>query len=570
MWSKRTRFLLKQHSTPSQAGCGPIYELAHALMLSSILLAIALGLTSPSRALDNGVGRTPAMGWNSYNAFSCGATETQYQVQARALVDLGLKDLGYQYLNLDCGWQGTSRNASGGFTWNTERFPSGIPALASFVHDLGLKFGVYSDDGYYSCDDQGGNAHWQGSLDHEEQDAASFAEWGADYLKYDNCFAVSKTDFVNYDPPFEPRYTKMRDALAATGRPILYSACNWGVQDPARTWPGPTVANSWRMSNDIGPPATWASVFRILNQVVPITGFAEPGGFNDLDMLYVGNSGLTPAEQQTHFAFWAAAKSPLLIGIDLTKAGSSALNILKNERVIAINQDSLGKSISFKRRYINDHDVWAGPLSDGSAVVLVINLQTLSRTVALNLADVGFSSANAQDIITGHDLGMISNSYEATLEGHGSFMLKLTSGTPVPPPEFTFYDASSGDLSGGANTRSVNDTIVVGFVGNGGKITLNNVDGGSEGGTKLLALDYINAEFTMTNTACPNCREAILRVNGGEEARAQMPISGQSWDIAFRNYLVSVPGFRAGRTNTLEIYNPSAYTPDFVRIGVAV
>ncbi|KAK7018041.1 hypothetical protein VNI00_018437, partial [Paramarasmius palmivorus] len=460
----------------------------------------------------------------------CSTTEAQYRATAQKLVDLGLKQVGYQYVNLDCGWQGTRRDSSGTFTWDTGRFPSGIPALASFVHNLGLKFGVYSDAGYHSCGSPGNNP-WIGSLNYEEQDARTWASWGADYLKYDNCYAESETSVVNYNPPFElkPRYTKMRDALAATGRPILYSACNWGLQDPAR-WPGTTVANSWRMSNDIGPPAVWASVFRIINQVVPITGFSGPGGFNDLDMLYVGNNGLTAAEQQTHFSFWAAAKSPLLIGIDITQSQSNianALNILKNERVIAVNQDSLGKSIGFKRRYTNDNDVWAGPLSDGSTVVLVINLQTSSRTVTLNLADVGFSSANAQDLITGNNLGRLTNTYATTLAGHGSMLLKLSSGTTVSPPNFTFYSSSSGSVSGGANTRSVNGTTVVGYVGNGGKLTLNNLDGGSSGGTKLLAIDYINAEWTMSNTACPNCREAILRVNGGQEVRAQMPLSGQ-------------------------------------------
>ncbi|KAK7018038.1 hypothetical protein VNI00_018434 [Paramarasmius palmivorus] len=515
------------------------------------------------QTLDNGVGKTPAMGWNPYNVFSCGATEAQYRSNAQKLVDLGLKQVGYEYLNLDCGWQGTKRDSSGGFTWNTTRFPSGIPALASFVHSLGLKFGVYSDAGYFSCDDVNGSARWIGSLNFEDQDAETFASWGADYLKYDNCYAVSETDFVDYNPPFElkPRFTKMRDSLAATGRIILYSACEWGLQDPAR-WPGITVANSWRMSNDIGPPATWDNLFRIINQVVPITGFTGPGGFNDLDMLY-----------QTHFSFWAAAKSPLFIGIDITRPESEiadALEILRNERVIAVNQDSLGKSISFKRRYTNDSDVWAGPLSDGSTVVLVINLQTSSRTVTLNLADVGFSTADAQDLVTGNDLGRLTDTYATTLAGHGSMLLKLSSGTTVSPPDFTFYPASSGTLSGGANTRDVNGTTVVGFVGNGGKLTLDNLDGGSSGGTKLLAIDYINAEWTMSNTACSNCREATLRVNGGEEVRVQMPLSGQSWDIVFQNYLVSVPGFKAGKTNTLEIYNPSAYTPDFVRVGIAV
>ncbi|THU97111.1 glycoside hydrolase family 27 protein [Dendrothele bispora CBS 962.96] len=512
------------------------------------------------------------MGWNSYNAFLCDTTEAQYHAQAQTLVSLGLNKLGYQYFNLDCGWQGTSRNSSGGFTWNTATIPSGIPALSNFVHNLGLKFGLYSDGGFFACDFVGGTAHFLGSLGHETSDAASFASWGADYLKYDNCYAVNQTDFVDFNPPIQIKdhMVAMRDALAATGRPILFSACEWGVQDPAR-WPGIEVANSWRISNDIGPPASWDNLFRIINQVVPITQFAGPGGWNDLDMLEVGNSGLTAAEQQTHFALWAAVKSPLIISTDLTRISSNALSILSNSRIIALNQDSLGKSVVFRRRYTNDHDVWSGPLSDGSTAVVVFNLQNVSRAVTFSLPDVRFTSATAVDLITGKSLGTLTNSFTTTLDGHGSLVLKLTNGVPSSQPTFTFYNAAdpANTLGGGASTRVVNSTVtVVGFVGEGGTLTINGVDGGSGGGSKLVSFDYINGDFTFTNTACSNCRNAFVSVNGGTPVQVQMPISGQSWDILFSGYLVSLSGFKPGKTNTIQISNPSAFAPDFFRVGV--
>ncbi|KAF8157995.1 glycoside hydrolase family 27 protein [Crassisporium funariophilum] len=542
-------------------------------MLSWSWLYFGLSLASGSFALNNGVALTPPMGWNPYNAFLCTTTEAQYRAAAQSLISLGLSTLGYQYVNLDCGWQGKTRNSTGGFTWDTTIIPNGIPALSSFIHSLGLKFGVYSDGGVFACDFVGGTAHYLGSLGHETSDANSWASWGADYLKYDNCYAVNSTDFVDFNPPIsiEAHYVTMRDALAATKRPIVFSVCEWGVQDPAR-WPASSVGNSWRISNDIGPPASWDNLFRIINQLVPITQFAQRGAWNDLDMLEVGNSGLTAAEQQTHFAFWAAAKSPLIISTDLTNPSTQTLNILKNTRIIALNQDSLAKSISFKRRYTNDHDVWAGPLADGSTVAVIINWENSSRSLTFNLADVGFSSATATDLITGASLGKLTGSFTSTVAVHGSIVLKLTGGVTSTTPAFTFYSAAASinTLAGGAATRVVSSTVtVVGFVGSGGTLTFNNVDGGAAGGTKLLSFDYINGDFVFGNTDCSNCRNAFISVNGGTPVQAQMPISAQSWDILFSGYLVSLPGFKAGKTNTVQISNPTAFAPDFFRLGVA-
>ncbi|KAJ7015959.1 glycoside hydrolase family 27 protein [Mycena alexandri] len=514
---------------------------------------VSLSFFSVGLALNNGVGVTPAMGYNPYNAFLCSTTEAQYHTAAQTLVSLGLPALGYHYFNLSV-VSLTILNEI--FTRKTTSLPAGVPALATFVHNLGLKFGVYSDGGVFACDFVGGTAHYVGSLGHETSDAATFASWGADYLKYDNCYAVNSTDFVDFNPPIAPHYTAMSNALAATGRPILFSACEWGVQDPAR-WPASAVANSWRISNDIGPPASWDNLFRIIKSAFALSPFYVPGGFNDLDMLEVGNSGLTADEQQTHFAFWAAVKSPLIISTDLTAISSQALAVLKNTRIIALNQDSLGKSISFKRRYTNDHDVWSGPLADGSTVAVIINWQTASRSLTFNLADVGFSSATATDLITGASLGKLTTSFTTTVPAHGSMVLKLAGGVAVASPTFTFYAATSGTLGGGAASRVVNSSVtVVGFIGNGGTLTLSGVDGGTSGGTKLVSFDYINGDVTFTNTACSNCRNTMVSVNGGTAVQVQMPLSAQTWDILFSGYLVSLSGFKAGKTEHYHSFQP--------------
>ncbi|KAF8576670.1 carbohydrate-binding module family 35 protein [Ramaria rubella] len=539
-------------------------------LLLKYTVAFLLSRSSGIVALNNGLARTPPLGFNGYNPFSCEGTETTNKAAAQSLISLGLAEVGYNRLNLDCGWQAINRNPNGTFAWNTTRYPSGIPSLANFVHRLGLEFGLYSDAGFFACDDVGGTAHFIGSLGFEQSDAETFASWGADYLKYDNCYAVSPTDFVDSDPPIdlEPHYTAMSNALANVDRPIVFSICEWG--DPAR-W-APSIGNSYRIANDIGPPPSWDNLFRIINQVVPITGFAGPGAWNDLDLLEVGNTGLTVDEQKTHFALWAAAKSPLLISTNLTNVSTTTLNILKNKNILAVNQDPLGKSIGFMRRYANDHDVWAGPLSDGSTIVIVINMQTSARNLTFNLADAGFTSATVTDLWTGVSLGKLANSYTASVAAHGSFVFKFSNGVRAPVPSFTFYPASSPStvLAGGAATRVVNTTAtVVGFIGESGTLTFQNVSGGTAGGLKLVSIDYINADVTFDNTACSNCRNAFISVNGGTAVQVQFPLSGQSWDILYSGYLVKLAGFKSGDVNMVEFSNPTAFAPDMLRIGVA-
>ncbi|TDL27972.1 glycoside hydrolase family 27 protein [Rickenella mellea] len=523
-------------------------------------------------ALNNGLARTPPMGWNPYNFYSTDATEAVYNDTAKAIVNLGLEKLGYNIILLEAGWQGTARDASGNFTWNTAKYPSGIPALGTLLHSLGLKLGVYSDGGFFSCDSNGGKKHWLGSIGHEAADAATFASWGMDYLKYDNCYSVNSTDFVDPNPPIplEPHYTTMLNALEATKRPIIFAICEWGVQDPAR-W-APAVGNSWRISNDIGPPASWANFFRIINQLVPITGFAGPGAWNDLDMLEVGNSPLTTAEQQTHFAFWAAAKSPLIISTNMINITSTSLSILQNERLIAVNQDPLGKSIALKRRYSNDNDVWAGPLSDGSTVVIVVNWQNVQRSLTLNLADAGFTSATLMDLWSGSSLGKFTNTYTATVPAHGNLALKLTGGTAAPKPSFTTYTAAATQniVAGGAQAVTVNTTQVVENIGSGGTLTFTGVDGGTTGGTKLVSINFINADVAFNNGACSNCRNAFVSVNNGNAVQVQFPLSGQSWNIVYKGYLVTLSGFKAGANNTIQFSNPTTgvFGPNLVQIGV--
>jgi alpha-galactosidase len=263
------------------------------------------------------------LGWNSWNKFGCNIDEKLIRSTIDNLISSGLAAAGYTYVNLDDCWQ-ASRAADGTIVPDPKTFPNGIKPLVDYAHSKGLLFGLYSDAGYKTC------AGRPGSLGYEKIDARTYAQWQVDYLKYDNCYTDSTKPEVRYPP--------MRDALNATGRPIFFSMCEWGVDDPA-TWAA-AVGNSWRTTGDIID--NWHSAMSILDQNNRWAAYAGPGGWNDPDMLEVGNGGMTTAEYRSHFGLWALMKAPLLVGCDVTKMSDDVRAILTNPEVIAVNQDPLG------------------------------------------------------------------------------------------------------------------------------------------------------------------------------------------------------------------------------------
>jgi len=287
------------------------------------LATLALFLGS-IQALNNGLGLTPAMGWNSWNKYGCNINEQVIKSNAKRMLDLGLDRLGYKYLNIDDCWLLANRDANNHIIVDPIKFPKGMKEMGDFLHSQGLKFGLYNSAGTMTCQ------KLAGGLTYEQVDALDYASWGVDYFKYDNCY--------NLDLPGPMRYNAMRDALARSGRQIYYSLCSWGTDDVWQ-W-GNQTGNSWRTTGDIRNE--WVSVVSNYktNDLHPES--AGPGGWNDPDMLEIGNGGLSDAEERSHFALWAFAKSPLIIGCDLTSVKSSSLNILKNKNLIAINQDPLG------------------------------------------------------------------------------------------------------------------------------------------------------------------------------------------------------------------------------------
>jgi alpha-galactosidase len=348
------------------------------------------------------VALTPPMGWNSWNFFAENVTDRDIRNAADQMVATGMKDAGYVYINIDDTWEG-DRDADG-LLHSNSKFPD-MKALADYVHSKGLKLGIYSSPGPKTC------AGFAASLDHEAQDAQMYASWGIDYLKYDLCSFIPTVmqKQAPGDKAAQMRlmiaaYKKMDDALKATGRPIVYSLCQYGW-DAVWEW-GPSVgANLWRTTGDI--QANWNSVYSILNEQAGLAKYAGPGHWNDPDMLEVGNGRLTMAENRTHFSMWAMLAAPLLAGNDLPNMKPEVKAILTNRDVIAIDQDRLGHEAT--RAYSEGEvDVWMRHLEGGALAIAVVNAGSerySTHPFHLDLARLGLHGPlKAKNLWTGEEM----------------------------------------------------------------------------------------------------------------------------------------------------------------------
>ena len=370
---------------------------------------------------DNGLVRTPPMGWNSWNKFAGRVTDADVRTMADAMVSSGMSKAGYTYINIDDTWEGP-RDAAGNITTN-RKFPD-MKALADYVHSKGLKIGIYSSPGPKTC------AGYEGSYGHEEQDAKQWAAWGFDYVKYDWCSAAD----IYKDEEMQPVYQKMGDALRKAGRPIVYSLCQYGR---AEVWKwGPKVGgNLWRTTGDISD--RWASLDRIgFGQAVPgrltqldIDPFIKPGAFNDPDMLEIGNGGMSADEYRLHMSLWSLLAAPLLAGNDLRTMTDEIKGILMNTEVIAVDQDRAvkpAKKISEQGTSI----VIARQLEDGSMAVGLFNRGEEPARIPVSWESIGLAGGKlkARDLWAHKDLDIPGDQYTATVPKHGVVMLRVTRG----------------------------------------------------------------------------------------------------------------------------------------------
>jgi alpha-galactosidase len=366
----------------------------------------------------NGLALTPTMGWNSWNRFACNVNEQIVRDSADAMVSSGMRDAGYVFVVIDDCWQG-ARDANGFVTADPQRFPSGMKALGDYIHSRGLKFGIYSDAGRLTCGSR------PGSQGHEYQDALTYARWGVDYLKYDWCSTGDRNA--------QEAYAVMADALRASGRPIVFSMCEWGT---ARPWLwAKNTGNLWRTTGDIWDSfATrdkahdWAHpALEIVDLNEPLWPFAGPGHWNDADMLEVGNGGMTAAEYRSHFSLWAMMASPLMAGNDIAHMDEGTRSILLNKEVIAVDQDALG--VQGRRVWKQgDREVWVKPLAGGARALLLFNRGPQSAKIRATAEQLGYPlrlRASVRDLWAHRALRRWSGSIEATVEPHGVAMFRI-------------------------------------------------------------------------------------------------------------------------------------------------
>jgi alpha-galactosidase len=403
-----------------------------------ILTAFVLSLTSlaqePVHVVNYkkfpGLALTPPMGWNSWNKFACNVDENMIRQMADAMVSNGMRDAGYQYINIDDCWHGT-RDSLGFIHPDAKRFPSGMKALADYVHSKGLKLGIYSDAGAQTC---GGRP---GSRGYEYQDAMAYASWGIDYLKYDWC----NTEGLKA----EGAYKTITAALRNAGRPIVLSICEWGTDVPW-TW-GQSVGHLWRTTGDIydcfdciKDHGTWKSwgVMAILDKQEGLRQYAGPGHWNDPDMLEVGNGGLSVNENRAHFSLWSMIAAPLIAGNDLRNMTPETRAVLTNKEVIAVNQDSLGVQ-GFKYASRDSVEIWMKPLKNEAWAVCFLNRsatpkpltfdwqkEVVTDTLSRRTLDAGGSTYALRDLWLKKDAGDTKKPVKTTVPAHDVLMFRLT------------------------------------------------------------------------------------------------------------------------------------------------
>ena len=410
------RFTLRPRADRPPPANPPAALVAHRAPAGEGAMPEKIAVPALHKVRDNGIARTPAMGWNSWNKFAGRVDDSAVRAMADAMASNGMREAGYVYVNIDDTWEGDKRDEQGNITTN-KKFPD-MKALADYVHSKGLKLGIYSSPGPTTC------AGYIGSYGHEAQDARTFAAWGIDYLKYDWCGARMLHD----EQDMQGLYQIMGEALLASGRQILYSLCQYGRMEVWK-WGADVGGNSWRTTGDIRD--AWDSMTRIGFSQDSLAPYAQPGHFNDPDMLEIGNGGMSDVEYRTHMTLWSMLASPLLAGNDLRTMTPSILAILTNREVIAIDQDSAGKQA--RRAWASADsatmrkEIWTRPLAKGAYAVAAFNRGPAAAEMTIDFAALGVDprGKTVRDLWAHKKVSLRDGRYTATVPSHGAVLLRV-------------------------------------------------------------------------------------------------------------------------------------------------
>jgi alpha-galactosidase len=445
-------------------------------LLSLFLAALvaALSLTNgvdlvrptPAHALDDGLALTPPMGWNDWYTFFCNIDEDLIKQTADAMVSSGMRDAGYEYVNIDDCWSAKERDSSGNLVPDPQRFPSGMKALADYVHARGLKLGIYTDVGTKTC------AGYPGGYQHEAQDARTYASWDIDFVKIDWC-NVPWQDFPGKSKQEVAKalYSRWTPAIQNSGRRMVFSICVWDTS--VKSWEfAPELAHMWRTSGDYGD--SWDLIMRNADEVDPRWELAGPGRWNDPDILMVGLGGLSTIEYQTHMGIWSMAAAPLLAGNDIRNMSQETLRLLTNREVIAVDQDPLGTA-GHRIRSGNGEDVWTRPLQNGDRAILLVNRTDRSRLVRTTANEVDATDSGSYRLrdLWAHETTETAGPIAAFLPAHGSAMFRLsTHGPSASNPAVTWGANGDARVAGlHASLLEPGATVdVAGVATNGGHV----------------------------------------------------------------------------------------------------
>jgi hypothetical protein len=566
----------------------------HAAFTAAAVIAALLVLPQQhAYALDDGLARTPPMGFNNWNTTHCGATFNEALVLGIAdlFVAKGFKDAGYQYVNLDDCWALPARDPqTQRLVPDPVRFPHGIKYLADYVHDKGLKFGIYTSAGTKTCNTAG----FPGGLGFEDIDAQTFADWGVDYLKYDNC--------NNQGVPAIERYTRMRDALRKTGRSIVYSICEWGQNNPWE-W-GAGVGHLWRTTGDISD--NFGSMLSIMKRNAALAEHAGPGHWNDPDMLEVGNGGMTDVEYRSHFSLWSIMSAPLLIGSDLRNVSQPTLDILLNREVIAVDQDPLGVPGKVLAN-ANGRWVFAKPLENGDVAVALFNENATGARISTTAEAAGLPKRLGYTIrdLWAHTDAETAGAISAYVPAHGTAMFRVSTDPRwfTKPPSTSFeasvpgkyvlpgkpvqitaglanhgrlpavaasvrvtgphsyegvsYEAEGGTVAGATRVSSCGGCSggqKVGFIGNGpgNRIRVDDIQTNEAGTYRLTIYAAVNGTRS-------------LFVQANQAPAVEASVTGTSFNTPVA---VTLDVALDAGSNTITFGNDTAYGPDLDRIVV--